>query len=183
MPTHYVPRKCFLTRGVGVHREKLVSFEMALRDARIAPFNLVPVSSILPPHCELVDVAEGLSHLSPGEIVFCVLAREATNQPGKVVFGSIGMAIPANPDQHGYISEHHGFGQTEQAARAYAEELADVMLTTALGIPTPASMQSNGDAGSADPRSGIRKKSIAQSAIGNADGDWTTVVAAVVFAD
>lgn len=72
MPTHYIPRKFFLTKGVGVHREKLVSFEMALRDARIAPFNLVTVSSILPPHCELVDVEEGLSHLSPGEIVYCV---------------------------------------------------------------------------------------------------------------
>ena len=39
----------FLTKGVGRHREKLTSFELALRDARIAEFNLVRVSSIFPP--------------------------------------------------------------------------------------------------------------------------------------
>ena len=39
-----IPRKLFLTRGVGVHREKLTSFEMALREAGIAHFNLVRVS-------------------------------------------------------------------------------------------------------------------------------------------
>jgi arginine decarboxylase len=180
---HYVPRKVFLTKGVGVHREKLVSFEMALRDARIAPFNLVPVSSILPPHCTVVDVEEGLSYLSPGEIVYCVLVRESTNQPGEVVFSAIGMAIPADPNQHGYLSEHHGLGHTEASARAHAEELASVMLTTALGIPAYAGIHPSGNDHSADTLIGIQRKSIAQSAVGNNDGDWTTVVAAAVFAD
>jgi arginine decarboxylase len=170
MLTHYVPRKLFLAKGVGVHREKLVSFEMALRDARIAPFNLVSVSSILPPHCALVDVEEGLGHLSPGEIVYCVLAREATNQPGEVISGAIGMAIPEDPNQHGYLAEHHGVGQSEETAGAYVEKLANVMLTTVLGIPSHAGVT-------------IQQKSIAQSAVGNVDGEWTTVIAAAVFAD
>ena len=50
-----MPTKAFLTKGVGRHREKLTSFEMALRDAHLANFNLVRVSSIFPPQCELVD--------------------------------------------------------------------------------------------------------------------------------
>jgi hypothetical protein len=29
----------------------------------------------------------------------------------------------------------------------------------------------------------IQQKSIAQSAVGNVDGEWTTVIAAAVFAD
>jgi len=41
-----VPKKVFFTRGVGVHREKLASFELALRGAGIAQCNLVLVSSI-----------------------------------------------------------------------------------------------------------------------------------------
>ncbi|MGL4650321.1 MAG: pyruvoyl-dependent arginine decarboxylase, partial [Caldilineaceae bacterium] len=48
-----IPRKLFLTRGVGVHKEKLTSFEMALREAGIAHFNLVRVSSIFPPNCKI----------------------------------------------------------------------------------------------------------------------------------
>lgn len=183
MSNHYVPRKLFLTRGVGVHREQLVSFEMALRDARISPFNLVTVSSILPPHCAVTDVQEGLSYLAPGEIVYCVLARASTNQPDQVIFGAVGMAIPADPNQHGYLSEHRGTGETEEIARAHAETLADVMLTTALGIPTSTSVHPGGNGESANPRSGIQRMSIAQSTVSNPDGLWTTVVAAAVFAD
>ena len=52
----YVASKMFLTKGVGQHREKLVSFELALRDAHLAPYNLVRVSSIFPPHCEIITV-------------------------------------------------------------------------------------------------------------------------------
>lgn len=183
MSPHYVPRKCFLTKGVGVHREKLVSFELALRDAHIAPFNLVPVSSILPPHCELVDVEQGLGYLSPGEIVFCVLARESTDQPGKLISSAIGMAVPKDPNQHGYLSEHHGLSEIEETACAHAVELANTMLTTALGIPAFADAHLNGQSESSDTQIGIKQKGIAQTAMGNNDGLWTTVVAAIVFAD
>ena len=54
-PKLFVPTKAFLTKGVGRHKEKLTSFEMALRDAHLASYNLVRVSSIFPPLCELVD--------------------------------------------------------------------------------------------------------------------------------
>ena len=45
----YVPRMMFLTKGVGRHKEKLASLELAFRTAGIAPFNLIKVSSIYPP--------------------------------------------------------------------------------------------------------------------------------------
>lgn len=45
----HVPKKVFFTKGVGTHRDKLTSFELALRDAGIERSNLVMVSSILPP--------------------------------------------------------------------------------------------------------------------------------------
>ena len=71
----FIPTKAFLTKGVGRHKEKLTSFEMALRDAHLANFNLVRVSSIFPPHCELVDREEGLSMLKPGQVLFTVVTR------------------------------------------------------------------------------------------------------------
>jgi arginine decarboxylase len=166
-----------------------VSFELALRGARISPFNLVTVSSIIPPRCELVEVADGLVHLAHGEIVYCVLSTTDTNQPGQVIVSSIGMAIAQDPNQHGYMSEHHSIGQTEAEAGAYAEKLACIMLTTAFKIPVYAGVQPGkpvlrheGNGGSDDTFLVRQKKGIAQSAVG-IDGSWTTVVAAAVFAD
>jgi DNA polymerase III delta prime subunit len=54
-PPKLLPRKVFFTKGVGRHTDPLVSFELALRDAGIEKFNLVTVSSIYPPYCEIVD--------------------------------------------------------------------------------------------------------------------------------
>jgi arginine decarboxylase len=99
-----IPRKLFLTRGVGVHREKLTSFEMALREAHIAQFNLVRVSSIFPPRCKIIQSHEGLPLLQAGEIVFSVLAEMSTNEPGRRIAASIGVARPADEDKYGYLS-------------------------------------------------------------------------------
>jgi len=79
----FVPRKLFLTRGLGVHRAKLTSFELALRDAGIAHLNLVRVSSILPPGCRIVSRDEGLAALEAGEVTFAVIAEMATDEPGR----------------------------------------------------------------------------------------------------
>src|SRR6267143_1146775 len=111
----FIPTKAFLTKGVGRHKEKLTSFEMALRDAHLANFNLVRVSSIFPPHCELVDREEGMSMLKPGQVVFAVIAESATNEPSRLVAASIGVAMPADPSHHGYISEHHSYGRTRRS--------------------------------------------------------------------
>ena len=102
-----IPRKLFLTRGVGVHREKLTSFELALRDAGIAQFNLVRVSSIFPPHCQIVEREHGLQLLQAGEIVFTVLAEMSSNEPGRRIAASIGVARPADHDKYGYhVGDH-----------------------------------------------------------------------------
>ena len=130
-----VPSKAFLTRGVGMHREKLTSFEMALRDAGIARYNLVRVSSIFPPRCEIIPKEEAQAMMRPGQVVFCVMAEAATNEPSRRVASSIGLAIPKDRDHYGYISEHHGYGQSAQAAGDYAEDLAASMLASVLGIP------------------------------------------------
>ena len=76
-----VPTNVFLTKGVGVHPEKLASFEMALRDAQVARFNLVRVSSIFPPGAKIISRRKGLAMLQPGEIVHAVISENATNEP------------------------------------------------------------------------------------------------------
>jgi arginine decarboxylase len=179
-----VGKAIFLTKGVGRHTEKLNSFELALRDARIAEFNLVRVSSIFPPGCRVISIQDGLKMLCPGQIVYAVMYDEATNEPHRLVAASVGLAIPADKNQYGYLSEHKSFGQTDQKAGDYAEDLAATMLATALGIDFDPNV-------SYDERRDIwklsdkivRTRNITQSAIGDRDGLWTTVPAAAVFVD
>src|SRR3972149_6978296 len=77
----FVPKRVFFTKGVGIHKEELTSFELALRDAGIEKFNLVQVSSIFPPAAKIVPKTVGLKKLSPGQIVFCVMSRLTSNEP------------------------------------------------------------------------------------------------------
>jgi len=124
----------FFTKGVGVHKEELHSFELALRDAGIEKCNLVQVSSILPPHCKIISRRRGLKGLQPGAITFCVMSRCCSNEPRRLLAASVGCAIPTDKNAYGYISAHHSFGQAERQAGNYAEDLAAAMLASTLGI-------------------------------------------------
>jgi arginine decarboxylase len=178
----YVPTEIFLTRGVGKHREKLSSFEMALRNADLAEYNLVRVSSIFPPRCKLIPRKQGVQKLSAGGIVFTVLSENATTEPHRLIASAIGVAIPKDIDHYGYLSEHHAYGQHDELAGDYAEDLAAQMLATILGVPFDPDE-------SYDERKEVWKisdeivttRSIAQSAVGDKKGLWTTVVTAAVL--
>lgn len=172
----------FLTKGVGVHREKLASFEGALRDAGIAAFNLVRVSSIFPPHCRVLSRTRGLKLLKPGQVTFVVMSDNASNEPHRLIAASVGIALPKDRSRYGYLSEYHSFGEREEKVGDYAEDLAAQMLATTLGV------QFNADT-SYDQRkelwkiSGeiVRTQSITQSAVGDKAGSWTSVIAAAVL--
>lgn len=177
-----MPKKVFLTKGVGRHPEQLTSFEMALRDAGLAAFNLVPVSSIFPPRCKLVSRRAGLAELTPGQVVFTILSRTATNEPHRLMAASVGLALPKDRDHYGYLSEHHSFGQSDDVAGDYAEDLAAEMLATVLGADFDVNQ-------SWDEKREIWRiqneivstRNITQSAVGHKDGQWTSVIAAAVL--
>src|SRR3989454_4835598 len=125
-----VAKKIFLTKGVGKHRERLSSFELALRNAGIAACNIVRVSSIFPPNCKLISRSEGLKHLKPGQVAFTVISENSTREPHRLIAAGIGLALPSDKSMYGYLSEHHSFGETEEVAGGYTEELAAEMLAT-----------------------------------------------------
>lgn len=129
-----VPKKMFFTKGVGSHRYELRSYELALRDAGIEKYNLVYVSSILPPECKVISRSEGVKGLNPGMLAYCVLARCSSNEPRRLIAASVGCAIPTDPKAYGYLSEHNAFGQTDEETGDTAEEIAAAMLATTLGI-------------------------------------------------
>ncbi len=177
-----VPKYVFFTKGVGRHKEELGSFEMALRDAGIEKFNIVGVSSIFPPGCKIISRSQGLELLKPGEVVFAVIYQNRSNEPNRLIAAAVGLGLPSDGTQYGYLSEHKSFGETEEKAGEYAEDLAASMLATTLGLEF--------DPNAAwDEREQLYKASgkiikttnVTQSAIGHKDGLWTTVLAAAVF--
>lgn len=178
-----VPGGVFFTKGVGVHRTKLQSFEMALRMAGVETCNLVSVSSILPPHCKILPREKGLTYLRPGGITFTVMARAESDEPNRLVGAGIGLAVPKQRDRYGYLSEVHEFGKTGRKMADEAEDLAATMLATTMGIefdPEDA-WDERKQVYRVNKTCQFTSRSIVQTAEGNKDGLWTTVVAMAVF--
>jgi len=178
-----VPTKVFFTKGVGTHKEELRSYELALRDAGIEKCNLVHVSSIFPPGCKILPKNEGIKELIPGMITYCVIARCSSNEPRRLIASSVGTAIPADENMYGYMSEHHAYGQTDEFAGDYAEDLAAKMLASTMGFPD---FDDSKDWDEIKKVYQVKDKivktmNMTQSTIIDSNGDWSTVVSAAVF--
>ena len=179
----YVPKYLFFTKGIGVHKEKTASLEIALRDAGIAQLNIMEVSSIFPPYCRIIEANEGLSMLCAGEVTPCVLAKAHSNEPGRRIVASIGLALPQEDGKYGFLSAHHAYGETEEEGGEYAEDLAATMLANTLGIDFDVDKDY-------DERKEVFRMSgkivetwhTTLGALGNENGNWTSVVVAAVFA-
>ena len=172
----YVAKMIFFTKGKGLHKEYLTSFELALRDASISDLNLVSVASIMPPECKIVTREEGRKYLLPGQIAFTVMAKSATNEPNRLIAASIGLARPVDQSQYGYLSEHHSYGETAQKAGDYAEDMAMEMLATTIGLPDDPSLTWDQREEQWKLSGKIYKtNNFAQSAEGHKDGLWTAV--------
>jgi len=177
-----IPKYVFFVKGIGYHHSKLVSLEQALRSAGIEKFNLVKVTSILPPDCIEITKDEGLKKLLPGQILYAVLSYTSSNKIGQTCAASIGVAKPKNQGDYGYLSEHNAFDERAAKSGELAEDLAVEMLATALGIPF------DPDANYGEKReiyeiNGkiVESKNITESAVVKKEGEWCTILAAAIF--
>lgn len=179
--SHQTPSKIFLTRGVGRDKYQLKSFEEALRKAGVAQQNLVQVSSILPPHAKIISRTAGLKTILPGQICYCVMARSETNEHGRLISSSIGIAVPKDRNQWGYLSEVHGVGMNQKDASDMSEDLAADMLGTTLGLDVDPN-KAWSEKEQVYKASGliIKTSNVTQSAKGQ-KGLWTTTVAIAVL--
>ncbi len=158
----------FFASGTGTHKDRLGSFELALKDAGIEKFNLVYVSSIFPPGCELVAKEEGLGELKPGQIVFCVMAKNQTNNE-EFISSAVGMAKKREENSFGYLVNRASTAGEEECAKE-AEQFASKMLAGKLGLDE--SLQEGGFETQSVSCSGQGMKKV-----------WLTVLSAAVFVD
>jgi arginine decarboxylase len=116
-------------------------------------------------------------------LTFCVIAQCSSNEPHRLIASSVGVAIPADPNAYGYLSEHHAFGETEKVAGDFAEDLAAAMLASTLGIEFDE--DKSWDENKEEYRIGsdkvVRTTNITQSTVISANGLYSTVIAAAVF--
>lgn len=177
-----VAKKLFLTRGKGIHQDKLTSFEYALRDAGIQGTNLVLISSIFPPGAKLVSKAEGLKLIRPGSVQFVIYAKQQSNEPHRLLAASVGVARPTDKNKYGYLAEYESFGETEKEAGDYAEDIAAQMLASSLGIKFDIDKSWDEKRQQWKISGEIYKtQNITQSAVGDPRGRWTTVFAAAAL--
>jgi arginine decarboxylase len=130
----------------------------------------------------MIPRKEGLKYLDDGEVVFAVIAENSTREPHRLVACSIGVAIPADRNTYGYLSEHHSFGETDDQAGEYAEELAAEMLATTLDVEfDPDKSWDEKKEIYRISNKIVRTSNITQSAVGDKRGKWTTTIAAAVL--
>ena len=177
-----VPKGVFFTKGKGYHKSELGSFEQALRDAGIESYNIVTVSSILPPYCIEIPKEDGLAQLRSGQIIYAVLSRLSSNEYNRLISASIGVAKPADQRTYGYLSEHHAFGGKPENVGEFAEDLAAEMLATTLGVPfdSDADYDEKKEIYKMDEKI-VETKNITESATVRKEGEWLSVLAAAIF--
>jgi len=179
---HFVPKRVFFVRGTGYHISELGSFEQALRDAGIEKFNLVKVSSILPPNCLEIPKMDGLAQLKAGQIVHTVISKMSSNELNFFLCASIGVAIPKDKKAYGYLSEYRYSGADEESLGEIAEDLAAEMLASTLGVrlDTGTDYDKNKEMFKLNGKI-IKTKNITETATVKKEGEWCTVLAAAVF--
>jgi arginine decarboxylase len=176
-----VPKAVFFTKGVGKHKYRPQSLELAMRHAGVEKYNLVQVSGILPSKCKIITIHEGMRRLAPGQIVYGAISESSTDEPNRLLCAGIGVAMPIK-DQYGYIAEHHGYGMTEERIGDFVEDMAATMLATTLGIEfDPARNYDERKEIYRMSGATVRTRNIVQTAEGDKNGLWTTVIAAAVF--
>lgn len=122
----YVPSEVFFVSGVGRHPAAVASFEGALRDAGVEPYNFVSVSSILPPDADFAEPHEGIERLSPGQVVHAVLGRDTTRE--ETATAAVGVAVP--DEGHGYLVERSGVSDAGDSAETLAREMVEASEAT-----------------------------------------------------
>jgi len=115
-----IPRKYFVVSGKGLSEVSMLNaYDRALLDAGIGNYNLVPVSSIIPPGAEEIEPIK----LPPGSIVFVVIAK-AEGREGTV---SAGMAwYSGESEECGFVVEAHGntdIGEIGRRLKSMIEEM------------------------------------------------------------
>lgn len=106
-----------VVKGAGEASTPLSAFDSALKDAGVYNYNLITLSSVIPPNSKVVktdqfETPEG----EWGHKLYCVMAEERCNEAGKYIAAGIGWY--QLEDSRGIFVEHHLIGDTRIAVES-----------------------------------------------------------------
>lgn len=104
------PTKITLVKGRGEGDTFLTAFDRALLDAGIGDFNLIKVSSIVPPGARFTDLPD----IPKGALVPTVYARIESAIPGEIISACVGAGISEEGLGLLYEFSHQGTAQAAE---------------------------------------------------------------------
>jgi arginine decarboxylase len=159
-------RAAILTAGVGEGTSQIVAFDSALRSAAIADFNLIRVTSIVPPRVSVYVLQSGLDSLSgEGCMLPAVYAVSYSSDPGRILSAGVGVGVPLDTNQSGVIFTNDGVSINEVNCIARLESMVEEGMTRLRGI------------------NAYEFRCASASTEVTEGGEWRAAVAAVCFAD
>lgn len=115
--------------GIGTGPTKLAAFDAALNDAGVANYNLIRLSSVVPPNTDIEVDNDRLTGL-PGEWgdrLYVVMAEQRVDTPNTEAWAGIGWVIDQDTGK-GLFVEHEG--QSEKTVREDIKQSLDALMAT-----------------------------------------------------
>jgi arginine decarboxylase len=120
-----------LSAGIGSASTKLAAFDVALNDAGIANYNLLRLSSVIPPNSTIVNHSSPLSSNELtgkwGDKLYVVMAEERSDTPGAEVWAGIGW-VQEKGSNKGLFVEHEG--DSEESVRSDIQKSLETLMKT-----------------------------------------------------
>lgn len=101
-----------ISSGTGFGRTRLSAFDAALRSAGVADFNLIRLSSVIPPRSTVLEVDGGQQLRGRhGDRLYCVYAEAYASTPLEEAWAGIAWSQRNDESGDGLFVEHHGMSQ------------------------------------------------------------------------
>jgi arginine decarboxylase len=132
-----------VSTGTGTGRTTLAAFDAALVAAGVGDFNLVRLSSVVPPGSTILDV-DGADQLvgEHGDALYCVYAEAHASLPGHEAWAGVAWSLRDDGSGAGLFVEHEGPSH-EQVATDLIHSLEDLSATRG-GVYHPAGRRITG---------------------------------------
>jgi arginine decarboxylase len=96
-----------ISSGTGVAVTQLAAFDNALLTAGVGNYNLVRLSSVIPPHAVVREVpATEQLRGTVGDVAYCVYAAAYADTPGEQAWAGVAWALSTNHSGSGLFVEH-----------------------------------------------------------------------------
>lgn len=124
--------KIHLATGIGTGPTSLAAFDAALNDAGIANYNLIRLSSVIPPDTEIVVHDKGPIPVEVmpggwGDRLYVVMAEERVDTPNEEAWAGIGW-VQEKGTGKGLFVEHEG--NSEKAVRSDIQQSLVALMAT-----------------------------------------------------